>query len=201
MLKIFKYWQERRRARRIVSENVDEKRIKRDDRNILETVIIPYVLAERDPGRVLDIGREEYEHFYNQFFAGRELWTMDIDPERTDFGSKGRHITDSVANVREHFNPDYFGFVLMNGVFGWGLNQKDEIEKALSGIYECLVPDGLLVFGYNKTRELTPVALEDLKALKRFEQVKLPVLRSRSYTCATGEHTYNFYQKPLAHNS
>jgi len=185
------------RAKLIVRRNVDtdEKRGKYDDRRILETVVIPYFLAIQDPQRILDVGRDDYDQFYNQFFEGRELWTMEVDPEREEFGAKN-HITDSIAHIRQHFAPDFFDLVLMNGVFGWGLNENDEIEQALNGIYECLKPGGALVFGYNKTKELTPVPLADLKALKRFQPYYFPPLKSQSFTCSTGEHTYNFYQKP-----
>lgn len=195
MLKLFRGYKQRLRAKKIVSNHVDEKRVKYDDRNVLEIVIIPWLLTDLDPRRILDVGREEYEHFYNEFFEGRELWTMDVDPERKEFGAD-KHIVDSVANLKKHFPADFFDVVLMNGVFGWGLNEKEEIETALTGIYECLRPGGLLIFGYNKTGELIPVPLKEIKALKRFQPYKCRPLKGSSFTCSTGEHTYNFYQKP-----
>ena len=99
------------------------KRPKLEDRDILERIIFPYILSHSNPKTILDIGREGYEKFYNKFFAGRELWTLDIDPKQKEFGAK-HHITDDVSNLKKHFKNNYFDFILMNGVFGWGLDKN-----------------------------------------------------------------------------
>ena len=96
-----------RKAMRIIYR-YGEKRKKFEDRDVLERIIIPYILETIDPKKILDVGREEYEHFYNLFFKERELWTIDINPEKAKFGSEN-HIIDDVKNVTDHFNYDYFG--------------------------------------------------------------------------------------------
>ena len=40
-----------------------------EDRDVLERIIFPYVLAYFNPKKILDIGREDYQEFYTIFFA------------------------------------------------------------------------------------------------------------------------------------
>lgn len=180
-------------SKKIIKEHAYE-RIKYEDRDVLERIIFPYLLSHHDPRRILDIGREDYQQFYNEFFEGRELWTIDIDPEREEFGAKN-HIVDNAANVADHFKPNYFDLVIFNGVFGWGLNEPKQIEKAFSGIYRILKKDGVLIFGWNDVADLTPMPLEKIKGLRKFEPFHFPPLKTDSFKCLTGEHTYNFYIK------
>ena len=170
------------------------KREKYEDRNVLETIIIPFVLLRRDPDAILDIGREDYQAFYNEYFAGRELWTMDIDPERAEFGAKN-HITDNAANVATHFPAGKFDLVLLNGVVNWGLNRKNEVEKCLSGIFRIMKPGGLLVLGWNDFPDEKIIRPQAIKALEKFRPFRFPPLKSAQFKCVNGEHTYNFYEK------
>ena len=169
-------------------------RPKFEDRDVLERIIFPYILSRFNPQRILDIGREDYQKFYNLFFHGRELWTLDKDPARREFGADN-HIVDDVSNLKKYFPANYFNFILMNGVFGWGLNDKETVEKTLAAIYEVLQPGGLFVFGWNDTADLTPVPLKKIKALARFKPFYFKPLGSTIFKAKTGEHTYGFYTK------
>ena len=184
----------RRFARRVVRRHVIGPRHKYEDRHVLEQIIIPFVLSRFEPKTVLDIGREPYEAFYNEFYAGRELWTMDWDPARARFGAP-HHIVDSAAHLRRYFPEGYFDFVLMNGVFGWGLNQKDAIEQAFAAVYAVLKPGGLFVLGWNDTPDLVPVPLEQVQALRRFTPYYFQPLHGTSFKCSTFAHTYSFYTR------
>lgn len=184
----------RRFARSIVARHVTAARPMYEDRNVLEQIIIPFVLSRFEPETVLDIGREPYEAFYNEFFTGRELWTVDRDAERARFGS-AKHIVDDAAGVRDHFPEGYFDFVLMNGVFGWGLNEREPIEKAFAAIHAVLSPRGLFVLGWNDTPDLVPVPLDHVQSLKGFTPYYFEPLAGTSFLCDTFRHTYSFYMK------
>jgi SAM-dependent methyltransferase len=184
----------RRLARRIVRSHVGCARAKYQDRNVLELIIIPHVLSRLNPRRVLDIGREPYGAFYNEFYAGRELWTIDWDPAKARFGARN-HVVDDVANLRSHFRAAYFDFVVMNGVFGWGLNERISIEQAFAAIHAVLRPGGLFVLGWNDTPDLVPVPLAQVAALQDFTPYHFPPLRATSFKCSTCEHTYSFFTK------
>jgi len=181
-------------ARRVVVGHVSTDRLVYEDRNVLEQIIIPFILSRFEPETVLDIGREPYEAFYNEFFKGRELWTMDRDADRARFGAVN-HIVDSAANLADHFAEDYFDFVLMNGVFGWGLNEPDAIERAFAGIHAVLSPRGLFVLGWNDTPDLVPVPLEQVRSLRQFTPYYFEPLGGTSFLCDTCRHTYSFYVK------
>lgn len=188
-----KYPFEYAKARKIIKQHAYE-RLKFEDRDVLERIIFPYILAFKNPKKILDIGRESYQNFYNEFFKNRELWTMDINKRKKKFGSEN-HVTDSVVNIKKYFPKNNFDFILMNGVFGWGLNKPKEIEKALNGIYNVLKKKGVFVFGYNDTDDLIPIPLNKIKALKKFKPYYFPPLKSNSFMANTGRHTYNFYKK------
>lgn len=184
-----------RLAKKLIKEYADYERIEFEDRDCLERIILPYVLGNHNPQRTLDIGREDYQTFYNLYFENRELWTLDFDPKRKKFGAKGHHITDDVANVKNHFEDGYFNFILMNGVFGWGLNDPVKIEQTFESIYKLLAPGGLFILGWNDIKDLTPMPLTEIKALKKLTPYVFPPLESSQFKAATGEHTYNFYIK------
>jgi SAM-dependent methyltransferase len=181
-------------AREIIKRHVAHPRYRYEDRRVLEQIIIPFILSRFEPQTVLDIGREPYEAFYNEFYVGRELWTIDWDAARTPFGSPN-HIVDDVANVRDHLRECYFDFVLMNGVFGWGLNQKESIEKALAAVRAILRPGGIFVLGWNDTPDLVPVPLTQVQALKELTPYHFEPLGGTSFKCSSGEHTYSFYTR------
>lgn len=176
-------------------EEYGYERSEYEDRQVLEGIIFPYLLSEYNPRKILDIGREDYQEFYNQFFAGRELWTIDLDPQRAEFGAEN-HIIDSAANLQKHFDNDYFDLVVMNGVVGWGLNKNEEIQKTFAAIYHILRPGGIFVFGFNDLEDLLPVPLERIKFLQKMKPVFLEPLKTDSFCCkGEGRHTYNFYTK------
>jgi len=179
-------------AGRIVRTHVARRRPKYADRRVLEQIIIPFVLSRFAPRTVLEVGREPYEAFYNEFFVGRELWTLDWDAGKAAFGAR-HHIIDDAANLRSHFPAGYFDFVLMNGVFGWGLNERGAIERAFEAVHEVLTPSGLFVLGWNDTPDLVPVPLDEIQALKRFTPYCFPPLKGTRFKCSTGAHTYDFY--------
>jgi SAM-dependent methyltransferase len=181
-------------AWRIVRRHVRHRRHRYADRRVLEQIIIPFILSRFQPRTVLEVGREPYEAFYNEFFVGRELWTIDWDAAQAPFGA-AKHIVDDAANLRAHFPECYFDWVLMNGVFGWGLNQPEAIEKALAAVHALLMPGGLFVLGWNDTSDLVPVPLNHVQALRQFTPFFFAPLNGTSFKCSTYEHTYSFFVK------
>jgi len=166
------------------------KRESFEDRDVLERIIFPYILARFNPKKILDIGREGYQEFYNEFFRGRELWTIDIDPAKNEFGSI-HHITDDAANLKKYFKNNNFDFILMNGVLGWGLNTKNKINATFNAIYDILKPGGIFILGYND--DIVP--LNEIAWLKKLKPYKFKPLDNDTFTCINGNHTYKFYTK------
>ncbi len=181
-------------AWKVVRRHAPHRRHKYADRRVLEQIVIPFILSRLRPRTVLEVGREPYEAFYNEFFAGRELWTVDWDAAKAQFGAP-KHIVDDAANLRNHFPAGYFDVVLMNGVFGWGLNQREAIEKAFAAVHTILASGGLFVLGWNDTPDLVPVPLDEVKSLRLFTPFYFRPLNGTSFRCSTYEHVYSFFVK------
>ncbi|MGE5297506.1 MAG: class I SAM-dependent methyltransferase [Solirubrobacterales bacterium] len=181
-------------ARRVVQRRGTQARERSEDRRVLEQIIIPFILSRFEPRTVLDVGREAYEAFYNGFFIGQELWTIDRDPDHACFGSRN-HVVGDVADLQDYFADQYFDFVLMNGVLGWGLNHRPAIEQAMAAIHTVLKPGGIFVLGWNNLPELTPVPLDQIRALREFRPCFLEPLNGASFLCSIYEHTFNIYTR------
>jgi hypothetical protein len=87
------------------------------DRRMLEHEIMPWFACRTRYRRVLFVGCDWYTRHYEQVFAGREYWTMEVDPLRRRFGG-ARHVTDSVANLTKHFGEASLDLIVCNGILG-----------------------------------------------------------------------------------
>jgi SAM-dependent methyltransferase len=166
------------------------ERPKFEDRDILERIIFPHILSYYAPQTVLDIGREGYTQFYNRFFRHSELWTLDYDPENEEFGANN-HITDDVANLRKYFDENYLDLIIMNGVFGWGVNKEEHVQDTFNAFYEVLKPGGILILGWNDD----VVPLKKIEGLNKLKPLTLKPFDDNQTKCINGTHFYNFYIK------
>lgn len=168
--------------------------IRSDDRRVLETVILPFFAKGSEWRRVLFVGCEWYTRGYRKMFAGKDYWTLEIDPKLARYGAL-RHITDSVENVGGHFSEGELDVILCNGVFGWGLDAPEAVDRAFRGAYDCLRVGGVFVLGWNDLPEHTPLPLDRCPALQNFQPWVFPPLGSAQFLTEAGRHTYNFYVK------
>jgi len=166
-----------------------------DDRHILEDVIIPYFVSRPPFEPVLFVGCDWYTRHYERLFQGKEYWTIDKDPTRSQYGGR-RHITDSLMNLGRHFEADHFGLIICNGVLGWGLEEKTEVEDSFEACARCLRHRGVLVLGWNDIPEKLPFPLEHVKSLAGLQRYTFPPLSSSKYlTRTSNRHTFSFYAK------
>lgn len=131
-------------------------------RRILDAVILSYFSHRIDLSKVLFIGCDWYTRGYRRrFFSRKDYWTLDIDPHKKRYGSK-QHIIDSVASVQDHFQEGQLDLIICNGVFGWGLNDRSEVDMAFHGCHMCLRDGGVFILGWNdipQGRPLFPVRI------------------------------------------
>ena len=166
-----------------------------EDRRVLEQMILPRLAAQADIKRILFVGCSWYTRGYRRFFDEENYWTIDIDPGKERYGAK-RHIVDSLANLRRHFSPGELDAIICNGVFGWGLDARDEVEKAFEGSHACLRDEGIFILGWNDIPERMPFPLAECEALARFRPYAMPPFDASVLLTAThSRHTYNFYRK------
>jgi SAM-dependent methyltransferase len=168
------------------------------DRYILEQKIIPYFVTNQECKKVLFVGCGSYTKHYKRWFQKKEYWTIDVNPLKKIYGSDN-HIVGSLSELNTHFPENYFDLVLCNGVFGWGLNDKEEVEKAFGGCFQRMNQGGVLVIGWDDVPEKKPFPLETSESLSQFRPYFFPPLSTTQYRNSEDEldkHVYNFYVKP-----
>ena len=170
-------------------------RLNFDDRKVLENIILPEV--SNSAATVLFVGCASYTKFYERYFRNSSYWTIEIDPEKSKWGAGQNHIIDGLQNITDHFSNGSLDLIICNGVYGWGLNQKDDIENAVSGCFKVLKPGGLFILGWNNIPERTPVALSEIESLNSFQKFHFEKLNTSSHQCqGDHNHIFDFYQKP-----
>lgn len=163
------------------------------DRVFLEETVIPWFRERESINRVLDIGTDWYTWRYERLFPNQEYHSIDFDPAKAKFAGK-RHVTGSILELDRHFSENQFDLIICNGVFGWGVNEPEQIREAVSQLSRCLSPKGYLVVGWNDNDERRPEGIEKelQKALSPFV---LPPVGSEFYDTETAHrHLFRFYQ-------
>jgi SAM-dependent methyltransferase len=167
-----------------------------EDRRVLENIIFPYYLSDPNVKSVLFVGCDWYTRHYQRFyFSNVDYWTIEPAAERRKFGAK-RHVVAPLENLDAHFSPQTFDLIVCNGVYGWGLNSREQCESAFAQCYSRLRDGGHLMLGWDDIPERTPVPLAEIASLNRFRRHDFPSLGSWRYLTDTPyRHTYNFYRK------
>lgn len=142
----------------LIGCGVDIRRL-RPDRRVLERRIFPWLLSMPTCHRLLFVGCAWYTQHYPRIFADREFWTLECDPQLARFGGP-RHVIDTCARVRNHFEEAALDAVICNGVYGYGLDDASALDATVRGFADVLRPGGLLVFGWNNVPGNDPLGLE-----------------------------------------
>jgi hypothetical protein len=172
--------------------------LRNEDRRVLEQIIFPYFLNDRKCRDVLFVGCDWYTAGYSAWFEDKNYWTIEIDPTLRKFGAK-QHIVDSLQNLSRHFPRGALDLIVCNGVYGWGLNERAEIEAAFTACYECLREDGVLVIGWDDVAHLNPCPLSTWQCLQDFRPFVFPPLHTAEFVTATAHrHVYSFFRRPHA---
>ena len=171
-------------------------RLRTLDRHTLEEVILPAYASRADIRTVLFVGCAWYTRHYEKLLPGRVYWTIDPDPWKSRFGAR-RHIVAGLESLDAHVAPGSFDLIVCNGVFGWGLDDRADCERAFQGCFDALRSAGELVIGWNDVPEHRPLDLASVQSLARFDPLSFEALGSSHYLAnADNRHFYNFYVKP-----
>jgi SAM-dependent methyltransferase len=171
-----------------------ESYLKNEDRRVLEQIIFPYFLHEDSYEEILFVGCHWYTKGYNERFETKKksYWTIEIDPSRAKYGAK-QHIVDGLQYLSKHFKPGALDLILCNGVFGWGLAKKTDVEQAFRACCDCLREGGVLVVGWDDIEERRPFLLEECQSLRALKPFFFPPLGAAEYLTDTPyRHTYTF---------
>lgn len=168
-----------------------------EDRRVLEQLIFPYYTRRPDIRSVLFVGCDWYTRHYGRvFFRKHDYWTIEPSERARKFGSKRQHVVAPWERLDEHFREGYFDLIVANGVYGFGLDTREQCEAAFAKSYSRLREGGHLVFGWNDIPERTPVPLGEIASLRRFTPWAFPAFSSSRYVTDTAHrHVYDFYVK------
>lgn len=175
-------------------------RLETPNRRVLEDSILPAFAADPRYRRVLFVGCRWYTKIYAAIFRRSEYWTIEIDPAQAKFGAQNRHIADSYLNLSRHVEPGAFDLIILNGVFGWGIDSPAETEIALYETLRALNPGGVAVIGYNDTEDNHPSFLDvPSQAIAMLEPFHFAPLGGSRYVTLDdpGRHTFEFFRKPI----
>lgn len=135
-------------------------------RYIIERKILPRIKNKK----VLLVGCADYCSHYPKKLRKNNLWTMDIDPEVKKYGSKN-HLVGDISKPNKQLAKD-FDIILFLGIFGFGLNNKKDAEKAIKNLYHLLKPKGLLIIQWVNLPNHNQVIPQELKNFKLFKPIK-----------------------------
>lgn len=167
------------------------------DRLLLERNILPHYAARPDVRNVLFVGVDWYTARYEAILEGRRYATIDVDPRVARYGSRDHHVTASVVAVADHFAAGEFDLVVFNGVFGWGLNERADVEAAVRGLWRLLRPGGEFVVGWNDVPRYRPFDFSSTQALADFEPLVFAPFGTTTVQLETdNRHRYEFYRRP-----
>ena len=157
---------------------------------------------------MLFVGCADYTTSYQQLFEAKEFYTVDVDPACSRYGSTqpGRHFVASLTDVAAFFEPDSLDVVLVNGVFGYGLDEREQAERAVASCLAIMKAGGMLMIGWNDLPQCKPFEILDLEALRPFRPVPFPPLERNDDVVRVGEgsyrvrsdyrHVFSFFRKP-----
>lgn len=163
------------------------------DRIFLEEVSIPWFAEQEEVHSVLDVGTDWYTWKYDTLFPGMEYQSIDFDAAKAKFAPPN-HVVGSILELDQHFEENRFDLIICNGVFGWGVNDRADIETAVFQFLRVLRPGGYLVIGWNDNDDHRPEGFEKTD-VEGFERFVLPPIKSDHFNSgAANRHQFRFYR-------
>jgi len=173
------------------------QRLRPRDRRVLEDRVLRHLAAVSMRQHILSVGVRAYTRHHEALLAPHRLSTIDIDPAVAHHGSSQHHVVASVCDADRHFTAASVDAVVMNGVFGWGLDTRADLDAALIGLHRVLRPGGLLVIGWNDVALRRPFPLASAVALRRFEPHCIAALGGTALVLGgPNRHRFDFFAKP-----
>jgi len=174
-----------------VIDTFDIKRL--PDRLYFVETIVPNV-AKFGTCKLLFVGCRSYSEDYCKLWTdmGIDCWTMDIDPVAARWGMPGHHVIGDMLEADKYFAPASFDAVIMNGLFGFGIETVEQIERALRAGSILVPAGGLLVVGWNTDKTIDTAMLPFM--IEHFESAA-PAHFPKRKTFASSTHVYDFYIK------
>ncbi|MDQ3842855.1 MAG: hypothetical protein M3342_02405, partial [Bacteroidota bacterium] len=126
------------------------------DRKWINNRLSP-VLEKIKRGKILYVGCAPYSwDSLKSFNRGVELFTIDNKVRNIIWGGE-RHFVADIQSIDKLVQPASFDLVLLNGIFGYGINTEAEQTTTYRALHTILKPGGLLLIGWNYDRSTDPL--------------------------------------------
>jgi hypothetical protein len=171
------------------------------DRRVLTEKILGSLAKDPDILRILFVGVQWYTKDYAQLVPGKVFATIDPDEKVAPYGGTP-HVVGFVQNLEEHFDEEEddaepFDAIVMSGVIGFGLNEREGVERALEACARKLRKNGWLVLGVNELKP-THVDPSTTRAAEHFTNASFYGLGKRidvALPFREKRHTFVFWKR------
>ncbi|MBD0349716.1 MAG: hypothetical protein ICV65_01035 [Flavisolibacter sp.] len=164
------------------------------DRKWIKTQLSPK-LEKINRGKILYVGCAPYSwDSLKSFNREVDLFTVDNKMRNVIWGGE-KHIVADIQNIDKMVQPASFDMVLLNGIFGYGIDTEAAQTITYQALHSILKPDGLLLIGWNYDRSTDP--LKNTTCRHLFTTSNYEDLESR--TCfEDSTHVFDFLRaKPI----
>ena len=140
----------------------------------MEKEILPRA-ANSGLSPVVFVGCAPYTWRYEKFFrgTGAEYVTTDINPSARVWGAR-RHVQCPIQNIDQYMPAGSVGLLFLNGVFGFGVDTEDAMNRALRSVRRVLSDGGLLLLGWNTDLIADPMGLGNARLFRHEGALGLP---------------------------
>lgn len=153
----------------------------------LENELLPW-LARRYHN-ILFVGTSSYTFHYEKLFRRDQYTTIELQERGAVWGA-ANHIVAPIEEIGRHRPPGFFDCIVLNGVFGFGVDEVEHMRRVVEALHGALGPGGLLVVGWNTNLHEDPekLGLFDRHFARNTEE---PWVKRRHFPPET--HVYDFY--------
>jgi hypothetical protein len=151
----------------------------------LEREMLPWLAQHY--GRILFVGTSSYTYHYERQFRRGQYTTIDVQPRNAVWGAAD-HIVAPIEEIGRHRPAAAFDCVILNGVLGFGVDDADHMRRVIEALHDALVPQGLLIVGWNTNLHADP---SPLLAPYFASSSRAPWVQRRTFPPET--HVYDFH--------
>jgi hypothetical protein len=137
--------------------------------------------------RILFVGTSSYTYHYEKLFRPDQYTTIEVLPGNAVWGARD-HIIAPIEEIGRYRPVGFFDCIILNGVFGFGVDDVEHMRVVIKALHHALGPQGLLVVGWNTNLHADP---EPLLAPYFAPNTEEPWVKRRTFPPET--HVNDFY--------